>query len=658
MKIKTYTKKDFAWTKWSEKDIKNTAKEIIKLKKERYSKIKNIKKEDRTFENTILALEFSDYDLSDKMGQIGVLSQASPSIVIRNAAHTARISLSSQLINIEYDEKIYKAVKDYADKKEKLIGVDKKLLKDMMLGYKRMGFNLNKGKREKLQKNIKELSKLSQTFSKNINDYKDYILVTDEEIDGLSDSYKKGLNRDKKTGKYKVTLEYPDSGPFMEKAKSSIKRKELSEKNSKKGGEKNLKIVKRVLKLRQENAKLLGYDTHADYVTEVRTVKSKKRALTFVNGLMKKIEKGVKKEISELNEIKQKQEGSKKLAIKHYDIAYYSDQLRQNKFSIDSEKIREYFPVDKVKKGTFEIYEKLFSIKFEKLLGFSLWHKDVELYAVKDGGKIISYFALDLYPREGKYGHACAMDVFNGRETPNKGEYTAPFAIMLSNFSKPRRKQPSLLGHSDVETFFHEFGHIMHMVLTKAKYSSQSGANTARDFVEAPSQMLEHWVWDKKMLNILSGHYKTNNVLPKEMIDNMLKAKFHMINYWVVRQLILALFDLKLHSELVENPTRLYSQLVKKHTGIETYKKHLFPAGFGHLMGYSAGYYGYMWAKVFGDDMFTRFKGGGLLNKKIGAEYRKHILEKGSSEEEMKLLERFLGRKPNNKAFLEEIGLQ
>lgn len=656
MNTQLHTKKDFLWTRWKKADIQNAGKEIIALKKKRYAEIKKIPAHNRTFENTIYALESSDYDLSDSIGYIEIHRETSTDPHIRKIAKETLERVSKQMVDIEYDEDIYRAVKEYAAKGKKLTDADKKLLKDMLLGCKRMGFDLPKEKRDILQRNIKKLNTLSTTFSHNINEYKDHIFVTREELDGLPERYIQGLGKDKKTGKYKVTLQYPDMGPFMVKAKNSAKRKELAKKALQKGGRENLKLLAEIVRIRRENAKLLGYKTHADYKTEVRTVKTTAHAFSFVNGLMKKVARGVQKDMDALAALKREETGDKRARIEHYDVAYYSDMLEQKRFSVDSEKVREYFPADTVKKGTFVIYEKLFSIKFEKMSGYPLWHEDTELYAVKEGGNIISYFALDLYPREGKYGHACAIDMVKGRVIPGNDMYMAPIAVMLANFPKPRKGHPSLLSHGEVETFFHEFGHIMHMVLTRAKYMSQSGASTAWDFVEAPSQMLEHWVWDKKMLNILSEHYKTGGNIPKELLANMIKGKFHMVHYATMRQLIFALFDLTLHTKQIKNPSALYAQLIKKYTGIVLPKEQIFPAGFGHMMGYDAGYYGYMWSKVFATDMFTKFDHAGLLNAKTGRAYRECILEKGSSEEEIKLLEEFLGRKPNNKAFLKEIG--
>ncbi|VAW11974.1 Thimet oligopeptidase [hydrothermal vent metagenome] len=657
MKRITYTKKDFAWTGWGATEIKKAADEVVAHKKKKYAEIKKIPACERTFENTIYAIEAADYDVIDNLYFIDLLVNASPKESVRKAAKKAINMLESKLVDIEFDEGLYRAVKEYSKKNEKLKGEDKKLFEDMLLSYKRMGFELSAKKQKELKKNIKKLNKLSTDFSNNINEYKDSVAITKDELAGLPENYIKGLSKDKK-GRYIVTLDYPDFFPFMKNAESAPRRKELMDKSLQKGGEKNMKLLSEILELRRQNAKLLGYDTHADFKTEVKTAKTAKKALSFVHGLMGKIRKGTVSDMSQMTELKKRFLGIPNVKLEYYDILYYINQLQKEKFNVDSEKVREYFPLETVKKGTFEIYSKLLSVQFQKLKGYPLWHKDVELYAVKDSsGQIISYFLLDMHPRENKYGHACVSPLVYGKKKQFKDEYTAPMACMLANFPKPSKTHPSLLSHGEVETFFHEFGHIMHDVLTTAKYASQAGYSVAWDFVEAPSQMLENWVWDKKMLNILSKHYKTKKNLPKGMLDNMLKAKDHMVYYFTMRQLVLAMFDLTLHTKNIKNPSNLYNDLVKEYVGVTFPKENIWPAGFGHLMGYDAGYYGYMWSKVFASDMFTKFQKNGLLDKKIGDRYKKWILEKGSSMDEMELLKKFLGRKPSNKAFLKEIGL-
>jgi len=274
-------------------------------------------------------------------------------------------------------------------------------------------------------------------------------------------------------------------------------------------------------------------------------------------------------------------------------------------------------------------------------------------------GDSIAYFLLDLYPREGKYGHAAVFPIIPGHvETLSSATYAAPVAVMLANFPKPSENAPSLMAHSEVVTFFHEFGHIMHNTLTNARFASQAGTSVAWDFVEAPSQMLENWAWDKEVLRIISSHRETGEALPEAMLENMLHAKHHMIAHWTMRQMIFALYDMRLHTRGIEGElNEEYAQLVAEHTGIRLPEEQMFLAGFGHLMGYDAGYYGYMWSEVYAADMFSRFEREGILNPQVGMAYRKHVLERGSSRDEMRSVEGFLGRKANNEAFLRRMGL-
>ncbi|MDO8573007.1 MAG: M3 family metallopeptidase [bacterium] len=661
MNVKPYTKKDFAWTQWTAGDIKKLVPKILEHKKQRYSEIKKILKDKRTFENTIYAIEASNYEINPLLYQIELLMNVSADKTTRETAKNTLDILRKKLIDIEYDEKLYQAVKEYTKKKEKLAGEDKKLLKDMVLGYRRMGFELSRVKRKIFQNNIKKLTSFSRQFQKNINDYHDHIVISPKETRGLPESYLARLTRDKK-GNYLVTLQYPDLGPFMENAENAEKRRELADKNSQKGGEKNLVLASKILALRKKNAAILGYKNHAEYKIEDKMAQHPSRVYSFLNQLMPRLAPLIKKEVEELTNLKRKLTGKKNAVLMYYDLAYYANQLKKKKFSIDDEELRQYFPFWKVRQGIFKIYQNLLGVKFEQVHGYPLWHKDAELYVVKTPqGAVISYFLLDLYPREGKYTHACASEVVDGRLASFKdtSKYIPPVVCMIANFTKPVKAAPSLLSHAEVETFFHEFGHIMHYALTQASYGSQSGFHAAWDFVEAPSQMLENWTWEEQALKLLSLHYKTKKPLPPSIIKNLLQTKKFMIGNDSLRQLVLALFDMEIHTKgNVSSLTQTYRTLVNQWVGISPSPKSLFPASFGHFAGgYDAGYYGYMWSRVYAADMFTRFKKEGILNSRTGRDYRTWILEKGGSREEIDLVKGFLGRKPNNKAFLKEIGL-
>lgn len=661
-----YTKEDFAWVHWTAEDIKKLPAYIIETKKERLTEIKKIPAHERTFENTIYALQATDHNISETTLEIDLLQNVAPGKEVREAAKKAIEDIEKKLIEIERDPKIWKALKEYSEgawknEQKTLPPEDKKLFTDTFRTYKRMGFDLPAEKQKRLKALEQEHSKLANTFRHNINSYKDALVVSSEDMQGLPERYLQGLKRDAKNN-YLVTLTYPDMNPFMELMPKEELRRAMSEKALRKGGEKNLEVLKKMVALRAERAKILGYKTHADYRTEPRMAKNAGAVILFLDGLLKKVERGGRKDLNDLLTLKKKRTGNKKSELHPYDVAYYAHELQKEKLSLDSEEIRQYFPLERVLAGTFQIYGTLLGVTFEKVTGeksIPLWHPDAEMYCVRaKNGEILSYFALDLFPREGKYGHAAAFGIIGGHELSYRGTgYRTPFATMVCNFTKPNAVHPSLLSHGEVETFLHEFGHIMHYVLTTTRNLSQSGYNTVWDFVEAPSQMLENWAWDKKSLALLSGNYQTGKPLPAKLLNNLLASKKYMVRYGTLRQLILAKFDLILHTKGAKDINKLYKDLLKEYTGLISIKESIFPAGFGHLEGYDAGYYSYMWSKVYAADMFTRFEKEGILNKKTGADYRKAILEQGGSKEEIKLVEEFLGRKPNNKAFLKEIGL-
>jgi len=653
MKRKKYTKANFAWTKWTEKDFKRIATDVIRRKKISYAAIRAIPADKRTFENTVYALEASDDQASDEMSRISILKEVSPNSKVRVASAKVIEGLQKKYVEIEYDPRMYAALKEYAKKKEKLRGPEKLLFEDIMKGYARMGFDLPKTKLAKLKANIKMLGKLGLQFDRNLNEHKDHILVTDAELDGLPLSYRANLA--KVGGKYKVTLSYPDVFPFMAGAHDEEKRRELLEKFVRKGGVENVAILKKMFNLRTENARLLGYKTHADYQTELRMAKSAKNVWSFINDLERRTKKRQAEDLEMLKTDKRRRIGDTKAVIGAHDVAYLFKQIRKEKFDIDSDVVKEYFPFEHVKQATLDAYQKLLSVVFKKRSDLKLWHKDVQVYDVHDtSGDYLSTFILDLYPREGKYGHACASELTYGRQ--EGGIYRAPLAAMLANFPKPSVENPSLMSHGEVETFFHEFGHIMHFTLTKARYRTQSGFNVAMDFVEAPSQMLENWVWDAGMLTRLSRHYKTGRSMPKDLIKRIIDARFFGEAWSVRSQLVLASLDMITHTKGTKDPVELYAKLDKKLMGITPPKRQLWIAGFGHIAhGYDAGYYGYLWSRVYAEDMFSRFKKEGVLNPKTGRDYRHWILEKGSSEEEIDLACGFLKRKPNNKAFLKSI---
>jgi len=660
------TTKDFSWIKMTPALMKKQADAYVLHKKKVYAEIKNILPENRTYLNTLYALERCDDSFNSFFSKMGLLSEVSPKKEVRDAAHEIATQMSQVLVDIEYDRELFISLVEYyegnfEDEKKLLRKEDIKLLEETLRDYRRMGFDLPQEKQKELKKLMKKVSKLSIAFRQNINDYQDYILCTKEELSGLSERYIQALPKHT-DGRYIVSLQYPHIFPFMAEADNRSKREELALKNLKKGGIKNLKVIEEIVKLRHEIASILGYKHHADFRTENRMAKSAQAVDEFQESLLTTLAPLAKRDANDLR-THAKFLGIKKL--EHYDISYVATSLKKKLYDLDPETVRSYFPLEHVKKELFSLCETLFSVVIAEY-SVPLWHKDVTMYQINDrNGSLIGYFAMDLYPREGKFGHAAMFDVVVPHEVGYKAdEYSAPFSTMVCNFPAPSKQgkkvTPSLISLGDVETLFHEFGHLLHMTLSRARLESQAGANVAWDFVETPSQIMENWVWDKEMMKKLSWHYETNEQMDDAMIDRIIKGKTFQNAYFYTRQLIQGKIDLDLHTGKVKDARTAYRKMNKLYFNIELPEKEtLFPAGFGHLVGYDAGYYSYLWALVYACDAFQSFKTKGTknvsTNTEIGMKWRSDVLEKGGSDDEMKLIKNFLGRAPNNRAFLKEV---
>lgn len=615
----------------------------------------------RTFDNTPWALDRAIYDLSDETASDTFLEQVAVSSATRDAANKCDVLLSQFNVDVYSRPDLYKAMKDYAAKGEPLKGEDARLLDKTLLDFRRSGLELSPAAREQVASIHKTLAKLEADFGKNINDSKDYALLTKEQLDGVPDSVLSKLDRD--GDKYRVGVDYPTYFPVMESARNPAARRALEEKFDNRAARLNVPIFEEALKLRLQAARLLGYKTHADYATEEDMAKNPRTINAFLGRLRTELKPLGQEELEVLLAFKRAMEGRSSDNVIHaWDWRYYDNLLNKTKYEVDQEKVREYFPADLVVEQMLDVYQKLLSVHFREIPGAVTWYPDAKLYEITDasGGAPIGYFYMDLFPREGKYSHAAAFQLVTGRQLTD-GTYQKPVAAIVANLDKPSPDRPSLLDHEEVETIFHEFGHIMHQTLTKARYGRFSGANVARDFVEAPSQMLENFVWDPGVLSSLSGYYKDHSKkLPKELLDKMLAARNADVGLINLRQLLFGTVDMAYHGK---NPpadtTKLYARVMKDVSLIPMTEGTHPEASFGHLMGgYDAGYYGYLWSKVYAQDMFSVFKAAGVMSPEVGLRYREEILEKGSSRDEMDSLKAFLGREPSDDAFLESIGLK
>lgn len=613
----------------------------------------------RTFDNTPWALDQIGADLADQTASDTFLKYVSISSNVRDAGNECETLLGQFSVEMYSREDLYRALKEYAAKGEALTGESKRLVDKELLDFKRSGLELPKGERQAVIDVRKKLVELEATFGKNINEYKDFALFNESELGGLPEDFVARL--EKVDGAFKVGLDYPDYFPFMENSTNAAARRVMEGKFNDRATVPNLPVLREVLAQRRKAARLLGYSTHAHFVLEDRMAKDPKTVARFISRLRKKLKVLGAEELQVLKSLKAVFEGSASDGrFNAWDWRFYDNQLKKAKYAVDNQKIKEYFPADHVTEQMLGVYQKLLGLKFRQIKDAAIWHPDVKLYEINDAasGEPIAYFYMDLFPREGKYKHAAAFSMITGRQLPD-GRYQRPVSSMVANFNKSTKDRPSLLTHDEVETFFHEFGHIMHQTLTKARYGRFSGSATARDFVEAPSQMLENWVWEGEVLQSLSGHYlDRTKKLPNELLGKMLAAKNVNSGLVNLRQLLFGSVDQLYHGNPPSDTTKAYARLAKDISMIPTSQGTHPEASFGHLMGYDSGYYGYMWSKVYAEDMFSKFKEEGVLNPVLGRRYRTEILERGSSRDEMESLRAFLGREPNEDAFLESIGLK
>ena len=613
----------------------------------------------RTFENTILGYEKAFDKYGEALGMSGFLAYVSTDKKFRDTMTDLQMQMSQYMVDVATRRDVYKAIREYTDTKPQLGPVEAKLVKEMLIGFRHSGMDLNDEDLEKFKALNKEKAQYVINFDKNIQEYKDPLTVTREQLEGLGEDY---IGKLEKTadGKYLITLDYPDVIPFMQNAENEEARKALEYKYNRRGGEQNVELLEKTVTLRRQIAHLLGYKTHADLKLEDRMAKNPKNVMTFLKDLQKKLKPMGKSEDKFMVAYKNEKSGQKSRTVYPWESAYWSNKYRKENLQLDNEKIKEYFPSQVVIDGMLDLFGGVVGITFEPV-NVPVWHPDVKAFLIKDKQTAapVAYFYMDLYPREGKYKHAACFDLVAGKEKED-GSYQKPFVAIVANMNKPSKDTPSLLKHSEVETLFHEFGHVLHNALTKSKYEAFSGTSVSWDFVEAPSQMLERWAWNPTVLKKISKHYKTGQPLPDELIARMLAAKNFGNGGMYLRQNFFAQYDMTLHTaDKTPDTTKLYFDLNKKIRGGSLTKNTIPQASFGHIMGgYDAGYYGYLWSEVIAEDFFSEFEKHGIFNPEIGLKFRREILEKGGSEDEQKLVENFLGRPVNNEPFLRAIGLE
>jgi thimet oligopeptidase len=614
----------------------------------------------RTFANTMFALEDARDVVGHASGMYAFMAYVSADDALREGAREWDAKLDKYNVDLSFREDLYQAVKAFSQTNEAqaLTGEARRLLDFELRDYRRNGFELPREKRSRVQELFNQLVELGTAFRNAIDDWDEGILVSRADLSGLPDAFVDSLKTvaDAAETRYRVSLDYPEYFPFMSNAESETLRRELFLKEQTRAGTANVERLETAIRVRTEIATLLGYDSWAAYVVEERMSKRRQNVDSFLAELNPKVQAKADRDFVELQALKQSHAGSGTVNI--WDWRFYHNRLMKTRYAVNEFEVAEYFPLEAVLEGLFRVTGAVLRVVYRAVPGAAKWNEDVRAFDIlnADGNEPIARFYMDLHPRPNKYGHAAAFTLQRGRVLGD-GSYQMPVSAIVANFTKPTGEQPSLLRHSEVETLFHEFGHILHQTLTRATFGRFSGTATERDFVEAPSQMLEHWVWDADVLRSFSWHFRTGEPLPELLLQSMLAAKHASSGIMYLRQMYFAMLDFAYHSPGFDGNTTAETERLHGVTGFPYTPGTHFQSGFGHLFGYDAGYYGYLWSQVFGDDMYTRFALSGPLDAATGAEYRRKVLERGGSVDGGVMVRDFLGREPNNEAFLRDIGL-
>lgn len=649
----------------SAQDVPTEIRDALKRADEAVAKIIAIPDKDRTFENTLGALDAISVRLDNETSLFLFMQYVSTDAKVREQSRAADELVSNWAVELGKREDLYKAIKAFADTNPKLEGEQKRLLDFTMRDYRRAGMMLPPEKRDQLKANEMEQVKLGIEFSTAIAEDQTKVPLSIAELKGVPAG---ALERHPRVGDVILLgLDGPTYGAVMDNCQNAITRQKVWTLYRRRGGMKNVRTLEKLIKLRADAAALLGYKNTVDYKIETRMAKDSATVAKFYAELEPIVRKKAEADMAEFLALKRQMTKNPKATFDPWDYAYYKNQLLKRKYAVDREKVAEYFSMDRVLDGLFTVAQNAFGIVMKDVtaqaasLGLPIWHEDVRLYEVKDkaSGELLGHMYTDLFPRDNKYSHAACWGL-RPRRVWEDGTVQKPLAALVCNFTKPTADKPSLLPHDEVETFFHEFGHGLHQLLTETHYGRFSGTAVARDFVEAPSQMLENWIWDSSVLKTFAKHYKTGEVLPDKLLAGMQAARTLGSGIETQGQLFLGGMDQMLHTDPTGtvDSTKIANAAYEKYTLYKSVPGTFFQAAFTHLNGYEGAYYGYLWSLVYAQDLYTRIEEKGVLNPEGGMYYRKKILARGGSMDEMDMLRDYLGREPSMDAFYRHLGLK
>jgi oligopeptidase A len=630
----------------------------------------------RTYDNTMAALDEATEPLDVAINIVRHLESVATYPELRAAHNAVQPEVAAFYAGIVLNEGLWKALKAYAetDDAKQLTGIRKRFLEKTLDSFRRHGADLPEAGKKRLAEIDIQLTQLTTSYAEHVLDATNAfeLLMTDEkQLAGLPAAAIAAAKQSadlKKLDGWRFTLQQPSLTAVLTYLDDAKVREQLYRANvtrASSGQFDNRELVVKVLALRKEKARLLEYQNFADLVLADRMAKTGARARSFLEDLKEKTISQFAEENKELENFRKDLEGLDAPPLQPWDIAYYAEKLRQKLYDFDEEILRPYFPMPKVLEGMFELMGRLFGIRVVEKKGVPVWHPDVTYYTINDAEthEYFGSFYADFYPRETKRGGAW-MDAFL-TGLPRPAGWEPHLGLICGNLTPPIGNDPALLTHRDVETIFHEFGHLLHHSLTRVPVRGLAGTNVPWDFVELPSQIMENWCWERPALDLFARHYQTGEPIPVDLFDKMRRAKNFRSANGQMRQLSFGVIDLALHTQY--EPERdgdviAYSRnILNQFSAVPVPEEHAMIASFTHLfagpVAYASGYYSYKWAEVLDADAFTRFQHEGIFSSVVGREFRERILSRGDSEDPAVLYRAFMGRDPDLNALLRRSGL-
>ncbi|MGB0257385.1 MAG: M3 family metallopeptidase [Coraliomargarita sp.] len=625
-----------------------------------------------TYENTIAALDDGLDTLNRAWGLVNHLDSVNNSPELREPFNKMLPKVSEFFAAIPLNEQLWKTLKAFGSSEaiQALSPTKQRYVHETMADFREAGADLPPEQKQRAAEIQKRLAELTQKYSENCLDATnawDKLITDESELSGLPESAlaaaKQSATQKDKEG-WRFTLQAPSYIPVMTYADSDALREEVWKAFAaigRNGETDNRELVREILDLRHELAQLMGQDNFADHVTARRMAASGGAALKFGDAIFDRVREAFESEVQQLRNFKKAE------LLEPWEVGYWAEKQRLANYDFDEEALRPYFTVDKVISGMYDIVQKIFGLRIEERSDVETWHEEVKFYDLFDAetNEHLGSFYTDWHPRESKRGGAWMNYLITGNRDTSSGERTPHLGLMCGNMTPGVGDQPALLTHREVETVFHEFGHLLHHLCGEVEVKSLNGVNVPWDFVELPSQIMENWCWDRESLDLFARHHETGEPIPEELFDKMLAARNYMKASANVRQLSFGKMDLELHINWPESSKDDLDGFIKQVLDGYTPEYKTQPKSnvfnFSHLFssptGYASGYYSYKWAEVLDADAFTRFQKEGILNAETGRDFRTKILAKGNSEDPAKLFKDFMGRNPDPDALLRRDGL-